>query len=233
MFRPTSKTSRSLVTRAATWLSALLAAGATALVPLTASAQGVPSSPPDQIHFQLVPNPKVVNCLAQFPGNPQLPPTADVYVQRGELNDWMTVVLKFIKPNLAFDLFAVQRSPLQANGTPDPAFHGFGLAWYQSDLQANGAGGGVAIINTILLDQIFGFDPDVNLPPTNTFHVGFWFNNPQDAAACGFDVTKPTPFNGEHKAGPLAMISLPDADTGLGPLCTNPDRSTSPATCNP
>ena len=43
----------------------------------------------------------------------------------------------------------------------------------------------------------------------NTFHVGFWFNDPADAAACNFDVTKPTPFNGEHRAGPLAMISRP------------------------
>jgi hypothetical protein len=51
----------------------------------------------------------------------------------------------------------------------------------------------------------------VNLPPTNTFHLGFWFNNPQDAAACGFDVIKPTPFNGEHKASPLGFITRPNA----------------------
>ena len=88
-------------------------------------------------------------------------------------------------------------------------------------------------IRTILLDQIFGFDPDVALAPTNTFHVGFWFNNPQDAAACGFDVTKPTPFNGEHKAGPLAMISVPNPTSGLGPLCTDPNFSTVPTSCNP
>jgi hypothetical protein len=60
------------------------------------------------------------------------------------------------------------------------------------------------------------------LPPTNTFHLGFWFNNPDDAAPCGFDVTKPTPFNGEHHAGPLAMISLPVAPNNLGPLCSRP-----------
>jgi hypothetical protein len=28
-------------------------------------------------------------------------------------------------------------------------------------------------IKAILLDQIFGFDPAVNLPPANTFHIGF------------------------------------------------------------
>jgi len=54
---------------------------------------------------------------------------------------------------------------------------------------------------------------DVALTPTNTFHVGFWFNDPNDANenGCAFDVTHPTPFNGEHKAGPGAMISVPDA----------------------
>jgi hypothetical protein len=88
-------------------------------------------------------------------------------------------------------------------------------------------------IRTILADQIFGVDVDQTPPnPINTFHVGFWFNNPADAQSCGFDVTKPTPFNGEHRAGPLAMISTPDAKTGLGPLCLNPDPS-QPSGCNP
>ena len=65
-------------------------------------------------------------------------------------------------------------------------------------------------------------DGSTVLEPTNTFHVGFWFNNPEDAVPCGFNAAMRTPFNGEHKAGPLAMISLPDATTGLGPLCTSP-----------
>ena len=42
-----------------------------------------------------------------------------------------------------------------------------------------------------------------------------------------------TPFNGEHHAGPLAFISLPDATTNLGPLCANPDTSKTPVACNP
>jgi len=80
-----------------------------------------------------------------------------------------------------------------------------------------------------LLDGIFGFDADplrsvTGAPlvhPTPTFHVGFWFDGPQDAATCGFDPSKPTPFNSEHKAGPNAKISLPDpATTNLGPLST-------------
>ena len=139
--------------------------------------------------------------------------------------------LKNIMPNLAFDLFTVQRSSLLANGTADPNFKNFGLAWYQSDVQVTSGGTATVKIQTILLDQIFGFDPDVSLAPTNTFHVGFWFNDPADAAACGFTGT--TPFNGDHNAGPLAMISLPDPVTNLGPLCTNPNTSTDPPSCNP
>jgi hypothetical protein len=207
---------------------ALLAMGFSAARGVTASASGQ-----DVAHFKLVANPKFANCLARFPGDAQRAPQADVTVQRGNLNDTLTMHIHNIKPNLAFDLFTVQRSQLLADGTVDPKFPGFGMAWYQSDVQADANGNGTVRVRTILLDQIFGFDPDVSLAPTNTFEVGFWFNDPADAQACGFDVTKPTPFNGEHHAGPLAMISLPNATTGLGPLCLKPDTSVSPARCNP
>jgi len=71
-----------------------------------------------------------------------------------------------IKPGLAFDLFTVQRSPFLSNGTKDATFTGsFGLAWYQSDIEiGRRRDEGRLRIKTILLDQIFGFDPDVTLP---------------------------------------------------------------------
>jgi hypothetical protein len=186
---------------------------------------------PNEITFDLVPNPAFKACLVN---DPSVPASAKVTVTRTALNDVLLLEMNNIKPGLAFDLFTVQRSPFLADGSPDPNFKGlFGLAWYQSDVQADSNGQGEVVIKTILLDQIFGFDPAVPLLPTNTFHVGFWFNNPQDAAACGFDVTKPTPFNGEHKAGPLAMISLPVAPAFLGPLCTNPIISASGVKCKP
>jgi hypothetical protein len=78
------------------------------------------------------------------------------------------------------------------------------------------------------VNQIFGFDPDAPLAPTNTFHVGLWFDNPADAAACGFSGT--TPFNGTHNAGPNAMTSVPSS-MDLGPLCLDP--SSTPGVCNP
>jgi hypothetical protein len=180
--------------------------------------------------FKLYPNPKFAACLRDDSG---YQPTATVLVVRGQLNDRLFLLGEHIKPGLQFDLFTVQKTALSSNAQPAPNFDGkFGLAWYQSDLETNSKGRAFAEIQTILLDQIFGFDANTGLPPTNTFHVGFWFNNPEDARACGFDVTKPTPFNGEHKAGPLAMISVPNSRTGLGPLCTDPDRN-HPGSCNP
>jgi len=201
------------------------------LLTVTTAALILPLSVNAESHtFSLTANPAFVNCLARFPGDAAREPEATVTVTRGKLNDTLVLKLKNIKPKLAFDLFTVQHSNLLANGTVDPAFVNFGLAWYQSDIQVTSGGTANVKIQTILLDQIFGFAATV-LVPTNTFHVGFWFNDPADVASC--QGVSPTPFNGEHNAGPLAMISLPDPVTNLGPLCTNPNTSTVPATCNP
>jgi hypothetical protein len=190
---------------------------------------------PNEISFSLVANPKFAQCLA---ADPLKTPTAKVTVSRGTANDVMIVTLQNFKPGAAFDLFTIQRSNLGSDGTPDPKFTNFGLAWYQSDIHVGDDGKAEAVVKSILLDGIFGFDPDPIpgsvtgaplVPPTHTFHVGFWFDGPQDAAACGFDPTKPTPFNSVQKAGPNAMISLPDAVSGQGPLfTTNPSAQSTP-----
>jgi hypothetical protein len=180
-----------------------------------------------QITFDLTPQPKFLACLG-VAGGPT--PTATVTVKRGPLHDTLTLQAHNLQPNLGFDLFTIQNTNLLADGQPDPNFVNFGLAWYQTDVQADDDGNAEVTINTILLDQIFGFDPASSLAPTHTFHVGFWFNNPEEAAACGF--TGSTPFNGEQDAGPNAMISLPNTKTNLGPLCTSPDLQQNPPTCN-
>jgi hypothetical protein len=203
----------------------LILMGAFTFVALTVATQPL-AAQKNRIEFDLHPNPAVTACLGGY----GQAPAAHVTITRGALNDTLVIQGRNIKPHLAFDMFTVQRSLLLPDGTVDPSFTNFGLAWYQSDLHADENGKFTTTIKTILLDQIFGFDPDVALTPLNTFHVGFWFNNPNSAKKCGFDPTHPTPFNGEHKAGPVAMISVPDANTNLGPLCTNPN---SDGTCNP
>ncbi len=190
-------------------------------------------NPPAEIHFALHPEARFLSCLAQFPGDASRPPSVQVTVVRGSLNDSLSLRGQNIKPGLKFDLFTVEHSNLRADATLDPFFINFGLAWYQSGLQADHQGAISVVVRSILLDRIFGFDGATGLGPRGVFHVSFWFDNPQDAVACGFNPTRPTPFNGAHNAGPLAMISVPDARTGLGPLCTRPDTSTTPARCLP
>jgi len=159
-------------------------------------------------------------------------PTATVTVVRGILADTLTISGKNFQPNLGFDLFTIQRSELLSNGQLDPNFTNFGQAWYQTDLQTDAYGNFTGTIQTILLDQIFGFDPDVSLAPTQALHVGIWFDNPSTAAACGFNPNNPTPFNGQHKAGPNVLISVPNGTTNLGPLCTAALKQNGTYVCN-
>jgi len=214
--------SKPLFTRALTAVAIAAFAGS------VAAAAGA-TSKPNETSFAMFPQTSFLNCLKP---NPEAPtPEVRVSVHRGDLNDGATIRLRYFKPGLNFDLFTIQHSPQTATGTAD-ANPSVGMAWYQSDLHVNDNGSGQAHIRTILLDQIFGVDKDVALAPTNTFHMGFWFNNPADAQGCGFTGT--TPFNGEHNAGPLAFVTRPDATTGLGPLCTDPISAGAGAfTCNP
>jgi len=198
-------------------VSAAAIAAAAVIGGAAASAQ---TSKPQSTSFSLFPNATVQNCFAA----PGKTPSATVHVQRGKFNDQLKLEIKNFKPDLDFDVFTVEKAPQLSDGTANPAFGGnFGFAWYQSDLHSNHNGEGEITIKTILLDQIFGFDASRGVSPVNTFNVGFWFNKPADAAGCGF--TGFTPFNGEHQAGPVAMISRQDVTTRLGPLCTSPESN--------
>ncbi len=202
---------------------------AAAVLGLSVGIAAAATSKPDEIRFRMFPQAAFVDCMKPSPDAPT--PRVSVEVERHTANDTALVELKGFKPHLGFDLFTIQHSPQTATGAAD-ANPSVGLAWYQSDIQVNSEGTGQARIKTILLDQIFGVDKDVSLAPTNTFHLGFWFNNPADATRCGF--TGFTPFNGEHHAGPLAFVTRPNARTNLGPLCTSPTSGSGGTfTCNP
>src|SRR5262249_20626119 len=114
--------------------------------------------------FDLKPNPKFIHCLAKYPDDPSRPPTARVDVVKGDLNDTLVLHARNIKPNLTFDLFTVQRSTVDANGVAIQPPPSFGLAWYQSDVQADDHGRADVKIRTIIADQIFGVNVDQSPP---------------------------------------------------------------------
>jgi hypothetical protein len=68
-----------------------------------------------------------------------------------------------VNPGLDFDLLTVQRSNLDSAERPKVGFTNFELTSYQSDLNANSNDSAQLTIATILVDQTFGFDPDVAL----------------------------------------------------------------------
>src|SRR6201995_1682058 len=110
-----------------TIMFALVSIIGTVVSPVTASAQ----NRKDEISFDLVANPKFVDCLRK---SSYEEPRARATVIRGKLNDTLILDLDGFKPGLAFDLFTVQRSPFLSYKPADLTFKGsFGLAWYQSD----------------------------------------------------------------------------------------------------
>ena len=145
----TIRTRRSLITV----IAAALAVAAVSAV----AANG--ASGTTKTTFDLVPNPKFANCLAKYPGDPSRPPTASVDVQKGNLNDRLTLHLHNIKPDLAFDLFTVQRSTLDAHGKPISPARASASPGTSPTCRLTSHGGGSVTIQTILADQIFGLNP--------------------------------------------------------------------------
>src|SRR5262245_58081507 len=132
---------------------------------------------------------------------------AHVTIRPGGPVEVMDVSVEGLPPNTEFDFFVIQKP-----GAP------FGLAWYQGDIETDEYGEGherfIGRFNeeTFIVAQASvpaplvhnnAFPDASSNPVTNplhTFHLGLWFNSPDDAvkAGCPGDVT---PFNGEHNAG--------------------------------
>lgn len=170
-----------------------------------------------QFKFDLVPSAKAAaaNCLADA--------SAEVRVRSEGPVEVMDVAVRGLPPKTGFDVFVIQ--------VPNAPF---GLSWYQGDLETNQQGRGhqsfigrfneetfiVAPGNAPAPQIHHNAFPDAQLNPTtgpiHTFHLGVWFNSPDDAAkaGCPRDVT---PFNGEHNAGIQALSSRNFVDL-QGPL---------------
>ena len=146
---------------------------------------------------------------------------AKVRVVANSQNETLTLKARGLPPNTGFDLFITQ--------VPNAPF---GVSWYQSDLQSDANGNAsVKVIGRFNIETFAvapktapapvthpGKDADSNPPfaPIHTYHVGFWFNSPDDAvkAGCPGNVT---PFNGDHTAGVQAMSTRNFPDLA-GPL---------------
>jgi hypothetical protein len=166
-----------------------------------------------QIRFSMVPsNAAISACL----------PHAQAAVLVTDLgpNQFLSVYASGLLPNTGYDLFVTNQAAAP-----------FGPSWYQSDLETNSSGYGVAFVRGIFNHETFLLSPGqgaagagITFPPTHTFNLGLWFNDPQDPfrARCEPGATVPvvTPFNGEQHAGPQVLRTqiLNPANVQLGPL---------------
>ena len=138
----------------------------------------------------------------------------------------MRVTVRGLPPDTEFDLFLTQ-----VPGFP------FGLSWYQGDIETNSRGVGTGVfrgrfnIETFIVavgqpvaapfvhDDIEGFPDAFENPvtaPVHTFHLGLWFDSPDDAVAAGCPGAV-TPFNGEHNAG-VQVLNTSQFPDLAGPL---------------
>jgi hypothetical protein len=128
-----------------------------------------------------------------------------------------------LPPDTDFDLFIIQ--------VPNAPF---GLSVYQGDLETDSTGHahgrfiGRFSIETFVVAPgaapapvVFNnaFPDASSNPPTNPvqlYHLGLWFNSPQDAKADGCPAAV-TPFNGEHDAG-IQALNTSTFPINAGPL---------------
>ncbi|WP_292935942.1 hypothetical protein [Noviherbaspirillum sp.] len=167
--------------------------------------------------FEMVRSPGIVNagCLPNARATVTILPQGPVEV--------MSVLVRGLPPRTEFDFFVIQ--------VPNAPF---GLSWYQGDIETDANGNGHATFIGRFNEETFIVAPGVapapsvhnnafpdatsnpQSGPVHTYHLGMWFNSPQDAAAAGCP-SAVTPFNGEHNAGVqvLNTSQFPDA---AGPL---------------
>ena len=135
----------------------------------------------------------------------------------------MDVRVEGLPPKTNFDFFVIQ--------VPNAPF---GMAWYQGDIETNDQGIGhgkfvgrfnietfIVAPGSVAAPSVFNNAfPDAILNPRtgpiHTFHLGLWFNSPDDAvkAGCPGNVT---PFNGEHNAG-VQVLNTSNFPDLAGPL---------------
>ena len=208
------------------WKAGALAALALASLASTPALAGGNDNDENEFKFDLVRSP-ALNASPNFVPNAH----GRVKIESVGPVEIMDVKVEGLPPNTDFDFFVIQipHAP-------------FGLAWYQGDIETNrhGVGHGRFIgrfnIETFIVSQPPGNVPSPivfdNMPPNgfpdgtpgpetepiHTYHLGLWFNSPQDAQKAGGPNTV-TRFNGEHNAG-VQVLNTQTADfpDDFGPL---------------
>jgi hypothetical protein len=177
-----------------------------------------PASAAESITFDMVRSAAAVN------GNCLIGASASVSVHTLGAVEEVTIVTKGLPPNVDFVAFVIQ--------LPNAPF---GFGWYVGDIitDENGLGIGTFIgrfnVETFVVAPGSGgapvVHPDGPFPdadtnpqtdPVHMFHLGLWFDSPDDAAAAGCPDTV-TPFNGDHTAGIQALSTRQNAPD-QGPL---------------
>jgi hypothetical protein len=170
------------------------------------NAQGNAQPDKSSFKFSMVPSPNIAGCLPHA--------SATVTIKPNSLNDKMTINATGLAPNTGYDLFVIE--------LPNKPF---GVAWYQSDLQANSSGAGSVTVQGIFNVETFsvslGDNGNITFPPTHQYHLGLWFNDPQVPFNLGCEPgqTQPviTPFNGEQHAG-VQVLNTSNFPDNAGPL---------------
>ena len=200
--------------RISTVIGAALLAAASAAAAVAVTGAGAEAAV-TRTSFQMVAAKGVTACLPAA--------LADVTIESLGPVDIMKVSAAGLPPNTDFDMFLTQ--------VPNAPF---GISLYLGDLvtgrngHAHGTFVGRFNIETFAVAPgvapapvIFnGPFPDASSnPPTNPvqlYHLGVWFNSPQDAKAAGCPATI-TPFNGQHDAG-LQVLNTSNFPINSGPL---------------
>ncbi|BFM06905.1 hypothetical protein [Halioxenophilus aromaticivorans] len=107
----------------------------------------------------------------------------------------------------------------------------FGMSWYVGDIKTNAKGKGYASFVSRFNEETFVVAPGEAIAtlshdadaatnpataPVHTYHVGIWFDSPEDAISLGCPGIQ-TPFNGDHTAGIQVLNTGRFPDTA-GPL---------------
>lgn len=186
-----------------------------AMVALAVSSMFNLAAANEEISFDLVPAGAVRQCLPNAKG--------EVKIEGGENAEMMSIKVEGLPPNTAFDVFVIQVPNLP-----------FGLSWYQGDISTNAKGKGKARFVGRFNVETFIVAPNVapapvvhddpipdaaanpQTGPVHTYHLGIWFNSPEDARNAGCpDIV--TPFNGEHNAG-IQVLNTSNFQDAEGPL---------------